>query len=125
MGAPNNFITDIMDQMVDNIIHQVTFMPTTSGAYMARPQQGTSKISGRRVQDGEEFIEDMAALGIDVQKKQDEKYFIPTDDPNLFRRFKVKVAPAQSPGAGNRRPFIQLDYVGGYTEYRMKKELKK
>lgn len=125
MGAPNNFITDIMDQMVDNVIHRVTFMPTTSGAYMARPQQGTNKLSGRRVQDGDEFIEDMAALGIDVLVKKDEKYFIPTDDPNLFRRFKVKVAPAQSPGTGNRRPFIQLDYVGGYTEYRMNKELKK
>lgn len=124
MGAPNNFITDIMDQMVDNVIHRVTFMPTTSGAYMARPKDKTRKLSGRQVQDGDEFIEDMFALGIDALKQQNEKYFIPTDDSNLFRRFQLQASPVREPGTTMGRTIITLDYLGTYTEYRMNKELK-
>lgn len=123
MSAVNNFITDIMDQMLDKRIHSVTFMPLVQGAYMVRPKNSEGKFSGRRVHAGDEFIEDMAALGFNVKKRQDEKYFIETDDSNSFRRFRLEVVPSKVINNASGNNLIHLHYLGTYTKYRMEKEL--
>lgn len=128
MNGVNNFVTDIMDQMVDKSIFTVTFMPMAKdllgGGYMLQPKEGhRGKYSGSRVYHGDEFVEDMNALGIDVLKKQDRKYFFSTADTNLFLRFRVEVSESKLIAASAKKMFIRLHYLGGYTEYRMNKEL--
>lgn len=83
------------------------------------------KIEGRRVHAGDEFIEDMNAIGIDVSAPKRESCFLATDDSNVFHKYLLNIEPALLDGRKTGKFAVHMDYVGSFSQDQLNKELRK
>lgn len=76
MNYVNNFITDLLDEMVKRGASHLMIKPGLVPTFVVRGENymGTTKI------DSEEFIEDLTSLGISLGREANVEYFHHTDN---------------------------------------------
>lgn len=101
VGNLNNFITDLWDEAIRKNASDVVILPDTqSGVFIRGNLERSGPVVG-----SDEIIEDMVALGFDINTDTDRRFYYPTAD-GFIHEFRMNVMLDYQ-----RKPSVTFRYI--------------